>query len=92
MSGRFTVLATLLVLLAPAAARAQFSSRLIGPAEFRQTGLERMWFTQLALDRSRGRVAGLHQHVSATETETIYEIIHAGRRYVFSQRDRNAFG
>ena len=92
MSGRFTALGMLLVLFAPVAARGQFSSRLIGPAEFRQTGLERMWFTQLDLDRSRGRIAGLHQHVSATKAQTIYEIVHAGRRYVFSQHDRNAFG
>jgi outer membrane protein assembly factor BamB len=51
-----------------------------------------MWYTQIAFDGSRGRMAGLHQHVSATHVHTVFQIMHAGKRYVFSQRDLNAFG
>lgn len=78
---------------APTVALAQRAgSSLIAPQAARQLGLERMWFTQIALDGSRGRMAGLHQHVSATQVHTVFQIMHAGKRYVFSQRDLNAFG
>jgi outer membrane protein assembly factor BamB len=77
----------------PAAAVAQFSaSGLISPQAARQFGLERMWFTQLHVDRGRGRIAGLHMHVSDTEAHTVFQITHNGQRYVYSQRDRDAFG
>jgi outer membrane protein assembly factor BamB len=77
----------------PAAAIAQVSpSGLISPEAARQLGLERMWFTQLNVDRGRGRVAGLHLHVSSTQAHTVFQIRHEGRRYAFSQLDRNAFG
>jgi len=92
MFDRFPWLAVLILSLTPTIATAQPVGRLIGPEEIRQQGLERMWFTQIDLDRARGRLAGLHQHVSATEAQTIYEILFDGRRYVFSQRDRDAFG
>ena len=82
-----------LALLWPAAAEAQLSkSGLISPEAARQFGLERMWFTHLHVDRGRGRVAGLNMHVSDTRAYTVFQITHDGRRYVFSQRDRNAFG
>jgi outer membrane protein assembly factor BamB len=58
----------------------------------RRAGLERMWFTQLELDTGRGRVAGLIQHVSATQNQTFFEIALDGRRYLFSERDLDAFG
>lgn len=51
-----------------------------------------MWFTHLHIDRGRGRIAGLHLHVSDTMAHTVFQITHDGQRYVFSQRDRNAFG
>lgn len=75
------------------AASAQVTkSGLISPEAARQAGLERMWFTQLNVDRSRGRVAGLHLHVSGSQAHTVFQIVAGGQRYAFSQRDRNAFG
>jgi outer membrane protein assembly factor BamB len=75
----------------PPAARGQNGSTLIAPPAARQLGLERMWFTQMSLG-GRGRVAGLNQHVSATQAHTIFQIAFDGKRYVFSQLDRDAFG
>lgn len=77
----------------PALAVAQpAATALVSPQAARQVGLERMWYTQLSLDRGRGRIAGLFMHVSATDSHTVFQVAHDGRRYVFSQRDRNAFG
>jgi outer membrane protein assembly factor BamB len=64
---------------------------LIAPPAARQLGLERMWFTQMSLG-GRGRVSGLNQHVSATQAHTVFQITFDGKRYVFSQLDRDAFG
>src|SRR5438874_469565 len=90
---RTLLLSVLALMLGPAASRAQVrSSGLIAPEMVRQLGLERMWFTQLSLDRGRGRVAGIHVHVSSTQAHTVYQIAYAGKRYVFSQRERDAFG
>jgi len=76
-----------------ATSRGQVSSGgLISPEAARPLGLERMWSTQLDLDRGRGRLAGLHLHVSGSEAHTVFEIVHSGKRYAFSQRDRNPFG
>ena len=58
----------------------------------RQQGLERLWFAQLNLDSARGRVAGINQFISPSRLQTVYEILFDGRRYVFSERDRDAFG
>jgi outer membrane protein assembly factor BamB len=88
-----SILAVAASALLPVSAAAQVSSTgLISPDAARQFGLERMWFTHLHVDRGRGRVAGLHQHVSDTQAHTVYQITHGGQRYVFSQRDRDAFG
>jgi outer membrane protein assembly factor BamB len=78
----------------PLAAKAQLrpTTTLVSPEAARQLGLERIWFTQLHLDRSRGRMGGLHMHVSATEAHTVFQFTDGGKRYVFSQRDRDAFG
>ena len=82
-----------LPLLSPTGASAQsLGSGLISTDAARHYGLERMWFTQLALDRGRGRAAGLHLHVSRTRAHTVLEIEHDGKRYVFSERERDAFG
>src|SRR5438034_2367123 len=64
----------------------------ISPAACRAVGLERAWFTQLSLDRGRGRLVGIFMHVSAVQSHTIFQLAHDGKRYVFSQRDRDAFG
>jgi len=55
-------------------------------------GLERAWFTQLGLDKGRGRLAGIFMHVSAIQSHTVFQISSDGKRFVFSQRDRDAFG
>ncbi len=64
----------------------------ISPTACRAAGLERAWFTQLGLDRGRGRLAGIFMHVSAIQSHTVFQISHDGKRFVFSQRDRDAFG
>src|SRR5829696_2436430 len=82
-----------ILLLAPGLAYGETSAvRLISPELARRAGLERMWFTQLSLDRSRGRVSGLFMHVSPTQSHTVFQFTHDGKRHVFSQRDRDAFG
>ena len=35
---------------------------------------------------------GVTQHVSSRQAHTVFEIIHRGRSYVFSERDLDAFG
>src|SRR5688572_13524283 len=89
------VIAFLLVLAGmPNSSVAQLrpTTTLVSPEAARQLGLERMWFTQLHLDRSRGRMGGLFMHVSPTQAHTVFQITDGGKRYVFSQRDRDAFG
>src|SRR5688572_24529456 len=83
----------IVLVLSPALARGQSNARnLVAPEMARQAGLERMWFTQLSLDRGRGRMSGLFMHVSATQSHTVFQFTHDGKRHVFSQRDRDAFG
>jgi len=87
-------LTAILLALTVGSGAAQAQSRdavLIAPPAARQLGLERMWFTQLSLG-GRSSLAGLHQHVSATQAHTIFQITFDGKRYVFSQLDRDAFG
>jgi outer membrane protein assembly factor BamB len=77
----------------PALAEAQTGGAgLVAPEALRRSGLARMWFTQLGLDRGRGRVSGVAMHVSPTQSHRILQITHDGQRYVFSERDRDAFG
>src|SRR3954466_5462594 len=86
----FSVLA---LLVFPALSHAQVSATgLVSPEAARRVGLERMWFTQLGLDRARGRVSGVFQFVSPIQVHTVFQVTHNGRRYVYSQRDRDAFG
>ena len=93
MTGRWIFAVAVSAALMPSLAIGQVSSRgLVSMEAARHVGLERMWFTQIAMDRARGRAAGIHQHVSATQAHTVYEINFSGRRYVFSERERNAFG
>ena len=87
----FALLGTLLLL--PAAASAQVTaSGLLDTTSLHAYGLERMWFTQLEVNRARGRIVGMHQFVSSTKYHTVFEFIYDGKRYTFSERDRNAFG
>jgi hypothetical protein len=89
----FSLLVVPVLVALPAAAQAQVTSTgLISPEATRQLGLERMWFTHLHVDRGRGRIAGLHVHVSNSEAHTVFQFTYNGQRYVFSQRDLDAFG
>src|SRR5262245_1230673 len=89
----FRYLLLIVLLFPPALARAQSNAAsLIAPQMARQAGLERMWFTQLSLDRGRGRMSGMFIHVSPTQAHTVFQVTHDGQRHVFSQRDRDAFG
>jgi len=86
-------LCLILLVLSSSVAEAQVrSTALVSPESARQLGLERMWFAQLHLDRSRGRMGGLHMHVSSSEALTVFQITDGGKRHVYSQRDRDAFG
>jgi outer membrane protein assembly factor BamB len=77
----------------PALVQAQSaSSGVISTEAARLLGLERMWFTQLSLDRGRGGMAGIFIHVSSTQAHTVFEFTYEGKRHVFSERDRDAFG
>jgi hypothetical protein len=64
----------------------------VSPAACRAAGLERAWFTQLGLDRGRGRLAGIFMHVSAIDSHIVFQLSQDGKKFVFSQRDRDAFG
>src|SRR5262245_2363343 len=79
--------------LEPGSSSAQVDgNRLVAPTMARQVGLERMWYTQLSMDRGRGHMAGIHVHVSPNKAHTVFQVMHEGKRYAFSERDRNAFG
>jgi len=81
------------LVLVPSVVSAQVNpSGLLDTQALHAHGLERMWFTQLDVNRARGRVVGLHQFVSSTKYHTVLEFIYDGKRYTFSERDRNAFG
>ncbi len=55
-------------------------------------GLERSWFTHMEVDSSRGEVAHLTQHVSGTESYTVFEIVSDRGMQVFTERDLDRFG
>jgi len=89
---RFLVILLALVSCPLVASAQPSSAALVSPQLARQVGMERMWYTQLGLDRGRGRIAGTFLRVSPVESHTVFQITHKGQRYVFSERDRNAFG
>jgi outer membrane protein assembly factor BamB len=80
------------LLFVPAAARAQVGSGLMSSGGLQSHGLERMWFTQLDVNRARGRIVGVTQHVSSTRSHTVFEFQWDRRWQRFSERDLNAFG
>ncbi|MEX2176226.1 MAG: PQQ-binding-like beta-propeller repeat protein [Pirellulaceae bacterium] len=93
MLRRAQLLALVLFAALPWTAQAQIrSTGLIDPDAARQLGLERMWFTQLSLDRARGRVAGLHQHVSSSQMQVLIEFIENGVRHEYASRELEAAG
>jgi len=89
----FSLLAMLGIAASPVVSLAQVSKQGLLSAEGAQrAGLTRMWFTHLQMDSSRGKMQGLHQHISAAHAHTEFEVTHRGRSYLFSERDLNAFG
>lgn len=94
--GRLAVVVALFAWIAPL--QAQFGRSSVGaqgviPTEAaRRLGLERVWFTHVELGASLGKVAGVWQHISATNVHTVFEVIYDGRSYLFSELDRDAFG
>jgi hypothetical protein len=89
---RLLICLILLTLMSSTSEAQVRSSALVSTDVARQLGLERMWFAQLHLDRSRGRMGGLNMHVSSTKAHTVFQVVDGGKRYVYSQHDRDAFG
>ena len=86
-------LSILATVLAPLAAWGQVSPQgLLSEEGARRAGLSRMWFTQLEMDSSRGRMQGITQHVSSSLAHTVFEVTFRGRSYVFSELELDAFG
>ena len=93
MTCRLSLVALLAVALSPLAALAQISARgLVDPAASRQLGLERMWFTQLTMDRNRGQLSGIFQRVSTTRQRIVFDFTAGGLRSAFSARELEEAG
>lgn len=57
----------------------------------RRYGLERAWFTQIEVGRSRGRVLHTVPYVSPTRNQTVVEVFQGPRRWLFSEHEQDAF-
>jgi len=87
------VMAAFLVVMAASNSKAQsFKGELLSTKEAQRNGLVRSWFTQVQLDRSRGRVKAIRHHVSAKRTVTIHEVHYGNLVRRFSSKDRDRFG
>ena len=79
--------------MATSLATAQVASlALVSQATANRYGLERAWFTQIELDRARGRVAHITQHVSSTQGCTAFVVQYDGGKAVFTEHDRGPTG
>ncbi len=67
-------------------------AELISQRDAGRFGLERVWFTRVAIDSSRGEISHVGQHVSSTRSYTVYELAHDRGKLVFSERDFDRFG
>ncbi len=85
----YAIALSLAVLVLPNVCSAQ---GYLSAAMTRQLGLTRMWQTQVDFDRGRGRLAGVHLHVSPTRLYSVFELNHQGRQYRFSELDLDAYG
>lgn len=96
--GRFSrwLLAALMLLVgvdmadSPASAQSM-GSGLMPASVARRYGLERAWFTQIEVGRSRGRVLHAVPYVSPTRNQTIVEVFQGPRRWMFSEHEQDAF-
>jgi outer membrane protein assembly factor BamB len=88
------LMATVMLLGAawPRGVEGQVPRGLIPAEAARQAGLTRAWFTRLPIDAARGSLAGIYLHVSPSEAHTVFEVADEGERYVYSERDLDAFG
>jgi len=81
------------MLVAPSLqAQMTMRSGLVSPAAASRFGLERAWFTQVELDRARGRIAHMTLHVSSTDAYTVFEVNYDGGVSSFTERDLDRFG
>lgn len=85
-----TVAWCLLVSSSPAQYR-NVSTSLNSEASLRRLGMTRAWQTQIEYDASRGKLAGLAQHISSETAQTIYDVSYPGGRITFSERDLDPF-
>jgi len=82
-----------LTILAGRSALAQVNeSGLLSPNVIRRQGLDRMWHTQIEVDRGRGQVVNVTPYVNHTRTTTLFEVTFDRRRFLISENDKDAFG
>src|SRR4029078_11112228 len=84
------VLMGLLLLASPAPA--EDGERLISQEMARRFGLQRMWFTQIAVDSSRGKIKHVSQHISNAKFRYVYELSYDYQTVQVSSTDFDAFG
>ncbi|MFV1967261.1 MAG: PQQ-binding-like beta-propeller repeat protein [Pirellulaceae bacterium] len=87
----FVLLASTLV-MTPSLSAQVTRSGLVSQTALNRFGLHRCWFTQVELNRARGRVAYLTQHVSSTDAYTVFEVAYDGGEIVYTERDLDRFG
>jgi outer membrane protein assembly factor BamB len=80
------------LIITPSLWSQSYRSGLISQSDANRHGLTRTWFTQVELDRARGRVAYVTQHVSSTDAYTVFEVTYDGGETTFSERDLDRFG
>lgn len=80
-------------LVVPAVATAQTSrSGLISTTAADRLELTREWFTQVDLDRARGRVSYVDIHVNNSRTHTLFQVVYDRGKIDFSEKSRDRFG
>jgi outer membrane protein assembly factor BamB len=86
------VLCLAMAAIGPPAVQAQFPTRAATvDSGLRTLGLEQAWRAQLQFDSSRGKLAGIAQHISNTRAQHIVEVTYPGGRIAFSERDLDPF-
>lgn len=91
---RFLCVLTLIMaacITAPAEAQVSRSG-LIPETQIERYGLSRAWFTNVELDRSRGRIAHTTLHVSPTITFRVFDVVFEEGVRSFSERYVDNFG
>jgi len=76
----------------PVWAQVVSSMGLFSPSIAQKHGLTRAWHTQIELDRARGEISALSQHVSSTRVRTVWQVVQDGQRYDFEETVLDAFG